>query len=121
MDPHPIKHPAVLLARIRDDIEPLLTEIGFRFDCRNKPLCPSSLWIDYRRNEEIVSLRWDREPARLTAERLDKQGNVDVIAEVVVSGPRSYDAMMARVAEFVERFRAALFRPSARPRPPIGK
>ena len=114
MDPMPIKHSAVLLAHIRDEIEPSLGAAGFRFDARNHPPdnhC-ASLWIDYLRQSDVFSLRWERSITRLAAERLDEQGNVEVLADVRLKTPRSHDELMSQIAPFIESIKNALARPT---------
>lgn len=37
VDPNPFKHPAIILAKVRANLEPSLLAAGFRFDGRNKP------------------------------------------------------------------------------------
>lgn len=104
MDPNPIKHEAVLLAHIRDEIEPLLFASGFRFGGRNNP--PSkhghSLWIDYVRGNDTLSIRFDRWIARMAAEILDGQGRVQIVAEVNFDSPvKSNAELMDRVVPFI--------------------
>ena len=52
-DPSPFKHPAIILAKIRDAIEPSLAAAGFKFDGRNKPRTPVYLYLDYSRGDEL--------------------------------------------------------------------
>lgn len=60
MDPNPFKHPAVILAKIRNAIEPSLWAAGFCFDGRNKPNVPLHLFLDYSRAGQLFRLAWDR-------------------------------------------------------------
>jgi hypothetical protein len=60
MDPNPFKHPAVVLARLRDGIEPALFAAGFSFDGRNKPDRPFYLFLDYARGDTLFRLARDR-------------------------------------------------------------
>src|SRR5437016_1890526 len=85
MDPNPIKHPAVLLARTRRAVEPLLVGKGFRFEGRNKPERPLFLYIDYARGADVLRISWDRRKSNqfigLVAELTTEQGSHLVIAE----------------------------------------
>ena len=60
MDPNPFKHPAVMLAKIRDAIAPNLAAAGFVLEGRNKPERPVHLYIDYSRGNELFRLSFDR-------------------------------------------------------------
>ena len=60
MDPHPYKHPAIILARIRKALEPSLLAAGFRFEGRNKPQRPVHLFLDYVRGGDCLRIAWDR-------------------------------------------------------------
>ncbi len=60
MDPNFLKHPAVILAKMRNAIEPSLVAAGFSFDDRNKPSVPLHLFLDYSRQESLFRLSWDR-------------------------------------------------------------
>jgi hypothetical protein len=110
MDPNPIKHQAVLLAHIRDAIEPSLIAAGFHFDARNKPPANHgySLWIDYVRDGEMFSIRCDRWIARLAAETLDSQGRVLIVAEVHFNRPRTHNELMDEVTPFIARINGFL-------------
>jgi hypothetical protein len=103
MDPNPIKHPAVLLARARDAIAPLLKEAGFRFDTRNNPRDRGreNLWIDWMRRDEILSLRWDRHKAVLSLEFVKTSDVVQTIASVCTSGVRSSEELSELLNRFV--------------------
>ena len=103
VDPNPIKHEAVLLARVREAIEPALVAAGFRYRDRNKPRSNwgQSLWIDYVRSGETFSIRWDRANAGLAAEVMDSQRRVEVIAGVTFDKVRSTDELLSRVTPFV--------------------
>jgi hypothetical protein len=102
MDPNPIKHPAVVIAHIRDAIEPSIIGAGFCFDSRNSPPADgNSLWIDYARAGDTLSIRFDHY-AGLTAELLDAGGRVTVLANVHLDGVRSTDELMSRMARFSE-------------------
>jgi hypothetical protein len=59
MDPYPFKHPAIILARLREGIEPSLRAAGFQFEGRNKPSTPIHLYLDYARPGELFRLSWD--------------------------------------------------------------
>ncbi len=91
MDPNPIKHPAVLLARVRDSIEPTLLNAGFQFDSRNSPRDPgrTHLWIDYVRGDDFIGLRWDRWQKTLSLELITSSEDFEMIACVSLSGCRS--------------------------------
>ena len=110
MDPNPIKHQAVLLAHIRDAIEPSLIAASFHFDARNKPPASHgySLWIDYVRDGETFSIRFDRWIARLAAELLGSDGRVQVIAEVHFNRPRTNSELMNEVTPFIARINVFL-------------
>ncbi len=60
MDPNPFKHPAIMLARIRDAIAPSLAAAGFKLVGRNKPPTSVHLYIDYSRGNDLFRLSWDR-------------------------------------------------------------
>jgi hypothetical protein len=122
VDPNPIKHHAVLLARIRDAIEPSLIGAGFHFNSRNKPPANHgySLWIDYVREGETFSIRFDRWIARLAAEMLDREGRVQIIAEVQFNRPGTNEEIMNEVTPFIARIRGFLdgeFREACDPLP----
>jgi hypothetical protein len=114
MDPNPIKHEAVLLAYVRDSIEPSLIAAGFHFDSRNKPPANHghSLWIGYSRGSQTLSVRFDRWIARLAAELLDNRGDVRIVAEVHFDRPRSHSELMRQVDPFIEQVRTFLEAPS---------
>jgi hypothetical protein len=96
MDPNPIKHEAVLLARVRDGILPALTRAGFQLDSRNKG--GSHLWIDFCRNEETLSLRFDKNPiVRVAVERLGSDGGILVLGQMTFS--IQWDARARMVVE----------------------
>ena len=93
---------------VRDKIEPSLSFAGFQFDERNNPRnrFGSDLWIDYRRGAHLFSIRWDRWVARLAAETMDDQGNVEVIADVIFDkNVRSHEQLMSKVDPFVEKIK----------------
>ena len=60
MDPHPYKHPAIMLARIREALEPSILAAGFRFEVRNNPQRPVHLFLDYVRGRDCFRIAWDR-------------------------------------------------------------
>jgi hypothetical protein len=84
MDPYPFKHPAIVLARIRDGIEPSLRAAGFQSDGRNKPSTPLHLYLDYARAGELFRLSWDRRDSTrflgFTAEFLRDSEEVILVA-----------------------------------------
>lgn len=119
MDPHPIKHPGVLMAWIRDQVQPILSAQGFSFESRNNPahdnweiqsyFWPRVLWIDYRRGDETLSLRYDRRNTpMLRAERLNRQGNVEVVATQEIKSPKTYEEFMSCCSSFVRQLEAYL-------------
>ena len=59
MDPFPIKHPAVALAKIHEALQPSLKAAGFQFDGRNN-YSPTYLYIDYARGSDLFRVAWDR-------------------------------------------------------------
>jgi len=59
-DANLLKHPAMMLARIRDAVAPSLAAAGFEFDGRNKPPEPVHLYLDYSRGQNLFRLSWDR-------------------------------------------------------------
>jgi hypothetical protein len=111
MDPNPIKHPAVLIAHIRDELEPALKASGFRYSGRNNVAYGGSRWIDYTNDAMTLSIRFDHQPERirLIAETLDGLGQVRVIAEVDCQGPvRSHLQLMGRVRPFIDSINSHL-------------
>ena len=109
MDPNPIKHPAVLLAHVREVIEPILHAAGYHFQNRNDPRgCgPQHLWIDYSRGPELVSLRWDAWQAKLSLEAIDANGILQEIALVGFAGARAKNEIMDRANGFIQIVRLA--------------
>lgn len=106
MDPHPIKDPGVLIARIREDLHPQLLAAGFELAGRNKleHHHGTSHWFDYTRTGKTLSVRWQRWTAGLVAELLDESGNVQIIAESRRENEReypTYEEYMQRVDAFV--------------------
>ena len=103
MDPNPIKHPAVLLARVREAIEPVLRDAGFRYEGRNDPRRrrgPRHLWIDYRRGQEVVSLDWDDWRVELSLTATDERGAIHEIA--LISFARAPGELLKRADQFVQ-------------------
>lgn len=83
MDRYPIKNPGVLLARVRDLLEPLFLRAGLQFENRNDPRVdrgPRHLWIDYSRGKEVVSLRLDFRQAIMSLSAMDQSGDIRQIA-----------------------------------------
>jgi hypothetical protein len=74
MDPNPFKHPAIILAKIRDGVESSLSDAGFQFDGRNKPTRPVHLYLDYSRGNELFRLAWDRR---------DSNQFIGIVAELI--------------------------------------
>lgn len=89
MDPIPIKHPGVLLARIRKAIEPRLLAVGFKCDGRNNPSLPVYIYIDYSRPGQLLRIAWDRRDGDsfigLTAETIGESGDLQEVARVDLS------------------------------------
>jgi hypothetical protein len=111
MDPYPFKHPAVLLARVRDLLEPTFLGAGFRFESRNDPRVdrgPRHLWIDYSRGEEVISLRLDFRQAILSLSVIDQAGNVRQIAGTSFEDC-PINEITERVDQFVENVRQSEF------------
>lgn len=103
MDPNPIKHPAVLLARVRDAIAPILLEVGYTFDCRNHPIDPGRehLWIDFTHGPDILSLRWNRWYATLTLEFMNANAEVRILVEASLDGVRTHQQLVERMDGFI--------------------
>lgn len=101
MDPKPIKHPAVLLARIRDRIEPSLMAAGFQFHSRNKPFGYGSRWLDYMNAGDTISIRWDRRLVSIVAEMLDRSGRVELLAKAKLDRVHDHKELMECVEPFV--------------------
>jgi hypothetical protein len=102
MDPNPFKHPAIILAKTRDAIEPSLDAAGFSFDTRNKPPVPIYLYLDYTRSDGLFRLSWDRRDSNnfigFVAELiLESDGN-----DSVTSWDLSYTAKLPRESMTVE-------------------
>lgn len=121
MDPNPIKHPAVMLARVRDAVEPALLAAGFKLQGRNKPERPVYLFIDYTDGARVFHLAWDRrhdsvfkgllaelieEPDRITtvasedfadAELVRSQGSAK-FQECIVSFAAAVNAFLEKLA-----------------------
>lgn len=89
MDPIPIKHPGVLLARIRKAVEPRLLAAGFKCDGRNKPASPVYIYIDYSRPGQLLRIAWDRRDSNsfigLTAEAIKESSAIQEVARVDLS------------------------------------
>ena len=112
-DPNPIKHPAVLLAKIRDQIEPRLAARGFRAESRSDRHETTPIWIDYRSGDQLFSLRWDAIHAMLTADMLGRDGNVARVAQASTNLVMSQSELLARVEPFVRATIAFLDRLSS--------
>jgi len=102
MDPNPFKHPAIILARIHEAIEPSLAAAGFKFDGRNKPPAPVYLFIDYSRGNDLFRLTWDRRDSDrfigFVAELIHEPDNI----ESITSGDLSYIGKLPRDARNAE-------------------
>src|SRR2546421_10553292 len=104
MDPNPIKSSGVLLARVRDAIEPTLLRAGFRLDHRNDPrvtLGPKHRWIHYARGQERLSLDWDDWKAKLSLMLVDEHGTIHEIAVVSYEGAHVSANLLDRTAQFI--------------------
>ncbi len=109
-DPQPIKNPGMLLAFVRKQIEPLLTARGFDLESRNDPREQRrrNLWINYRGNERVFSLQWSGKNARLAAEVLTENGNVECVAETTTDLVQTHTQLMSRVGPFLEQIKSFL-------------
>lgn len=101
MDPEPIKHPAVLLARVHRNLSPILKTAGFRFHKRNHPDVPIFLWIDYVRGNELISLWWNHTTATLALEYVDGGCVVHTLAKICTAVHYS-SRLLPLLGEFVE-------------------
>lgn len=110
MDPHPYKHPAVILARIRKALEPSILTAGFRFEGRNKPQRPVHLFLDYVRRGDCLRIAWDRRESNrfigLTAELIQEPGClVTVVAtDLKVVRPMPSQQLTAEITRRLELF-----------------
>ena len=108
-DPNPFKNPGLLLAKVRSTIEPDLLSAGYRPAGRNRRDARRTLFIDYNRSDEVVTLSWDQHQARLAAELLTSGGaDLRTIAVVEFSGVRSTSDIEARLASFLAAVRSFL-------------
>ena len=120
MDPNLFKHPAIILARIRNAVEPSLLAAGFQFDGRNKPSRPIYLYLDYSRPGELFRLAWDRRDSNrfigLTAELLGPSERHATIAAMNLSElanvpkRRNTAEVQTRIDSFAETVNAFLER-----------
>jgi hypothetical protein len=118
VDPYPFKHPAIILARIRNAVEPSLFAAGFQFDGRNQPTSPVYLYLDYSRTDELLRLAWDRRDSNcfigLTAELFGvSERHAAIVAinvsELVKISRRHITAeIQSRIDSFVEGVSAFL-------------
>ncbi len=118
MDPNPIKNPAVLLAHVRDAIEPALLAAGFRLEGRNDPRRrsePPHLWIDYSQGQELASIRWDAWQATLSLVMIDESSVVHDLALVAFSGVRSASELTARADKFIRSAQNSVYPLSSAP------
>jgi hypothetical protein len=105
MDPNPVKHLAVLLARVREAIEPVLCEAGFTYEGRNKVRgirAPQHRWIHYCRGQEVVSLDLDDWQAKLSLTAVDERGAMHEVALISLQGVGTPDELVERAAQFVQ-------------------
>ena len=111
VDPNPINHPAVLSAQVREAIEPRIVEVGFEFDSRNNPVDRGrvNLWIDWTRQKELLSLRWDRHDALIELEHIDASSEARILASVCTSGVRTSLKLMERIEQFIRQVQDADF------------
>jgi hypothetical protein len=90
MGPSPFKHPAVILANVRDAIEPSLSAAGFEFDGRHRPQKPIYPYLDYSRPGMLFRLAWDRRNEcnflGMIVELLDDAGEYQAVATLDFSG-----------------------------------
>src|SRR4029077_16895427 len=101
-DPNPNKNPGLLLGKIRSEIEPKLLSVGYRPVGRNRSAARRVLFIDYSRSDDMFTLSWDQNHARLAAELLTAGGaDLRAIATAEFSGARSTSDIEARLAPFM--------------------
>lgn len=96
MDPNVFKHPAVILAKIRDAIAPSLAAAGYALDGRNKPSKPAHLYIDYSRGDDIFRLSWDRRESNQFIGLVAEFTREPDLLETVVKKDLSYIAKLPR-------------------------
>jgi|GEM_PF-933969 len=113
MDPNPIKHPAVMLARVRDAIEPALLAAGFRLQGRNHPERPVFLWIDYTDGARVFHLAWDRRDSNrfigLVAELIEEPDGITTVASEDFAGVEEVRSQgSAKFQQRIEAFAATV-------------
>ena len=89
MDPYPIKNAGILLARVRDEIQPSLHAHGFEHSDRRRPGRHGGTgWIDYSSGDSVFSLHWNPRTTELTAQLLASDGEIQVIGKVTLRETR---------------------------------
>jgi hypothetical protein len=98
MDRKPIKNPAVLIADLRERLQPSLLDAGFLFDRKYPDRWrggPTS--VDYRRGDAVFSLHWNARSGDLVAEYMTGGADVQRIACVSIRGVEANAELMGRV------------------------
>lgn len=108
-DPNPYKRAGLLLARVRSALEPELLSAGFVCSGRNPRSARRTLFLDYGRSGDLLTISWDQHEAKLIAELLTDGGaDLRAVAEAKISGARSTSEIEARIAPFITSVRSFL-------------
>jgi hypothetical protein len=108
-DPNPYKNDGLLLARVRRDLEPELLIAGYQAVSEGRRGASRTPVLDYSRAGDLLSITWDRQRARLTAERLaDGEADPTIIAAVEFSDARSTVDIDSRLVPFITSVRGFL-------------
>lgn len=113
MDPNPFKHPAVMLARVRDEIAPALLAAGFKLQGRNNAERPVFLWIDYTDGGRVFHLAWDRRHESvfkgLLAELIEEPDRITTVASEDFAGVEEVRSQgSAKFQQRIEAFAATV-------------
>lgn len=107
-DPNPIKHHGALMKRVRQEIEPALSEVGLQFEAKSSSTDFPAAWFDFSRPGLVVSCILDLRDGHLVAQAMNERGDCTSLATEDLSGAHSTTALLAGIDSFVGQVRTAI-------------